>query len=495
MTDGADASEGFFVEVRLRAECELRFRLPANAATSGPVHVALFGGGTAEWCAAPLASGVRYLVPVLHARVAVFSWTGCVLRVHCRDAATFASMEPYVATGVAWHSCVAELHAHLRDMRQRAMQAATATDGLAAGGVLTAAAAAAAAVGPTIVIGGGAASGRHALATSLANMCTRSGGGCCTLVDLDPLHQTVGPAPLTIGAAAWEHTRVIDDSSTPHFVTFCLAAGVPFGGPDGATLGSAYSGAALRLVKTVRQRVEANVTNRVGWSGAVIVLPRIEDEAAYAALAFRVCETARATRIVLLGANTRGVMAQLHSQFMGSAGAGAVFAAQSGAHSYTRQMRGVATTVDVMCAAGCPSSLVVSDGLRAWLHEAQVRQMLVGTPTALLQQVRRAVPLAMVEIATLCAPGDGTADVAARVTPEAFKADGELRIVAVYASLHDCTSFTPPLGLAVVESVDMARREVVLRVGRTTLPEKLDPASNGGTSIALVSIPGCVVRL
>jgi hypothetical protein len=539
----------FGVDIKLKHEQELRFRLVSKdpvevmllsaAVTTDNTnnkHATTTSSGHAEWCGSPLGSGVRYRVSPMHVRVAIFTWTGCTIRVFCKDAETFSKMEPYVAASnscIGWHNSVMELHAQLHEARQKAAKNSNSNSNNNNN----------TSIGPCIVIAGAPASGRHQLATSLANLCVRSGGGACTVCDLDPIHQSCGSGvPLTIGASVWETSRIIDDSTTAHAVNFSLATGKPFcvdavlqqqqnsnnaasasvGGHSNAlTLNYAYVGAVTKLLRLVRQRVESQSNTRAGWSGSIIVLPRIESAGccgAYASLLYRVCEVARADKLVLVGTGggTRSVLQKLQQEYI--AGHGNVVTSLNNQLLLTRQLRGATLSCEVFCMGSNPSSLVPSEMARTRMQDASiVLNVLSGiSPNVPLDQVPRKLPISAIDIAILRTDQNpqNTSEVVYRVSAEQFKVEAESRLVAFYSSLHDCTNFVQPLGYGVIVEVDLGTqqqqqmmmmgqnkssttntqtpKEVIVRTGRLTLPANL---SELGSTLALVAIPGVVVQL
>lgn len=551
--DSAIVTE-FSVDVRLKSEQELRFRLPPNynpishpielmvtssSTSSSSLSSSTTATATAEWNGAPLGTGVRYRVSPAHVRISIFSWSGCTLKIFVSDPETFAKMEPYItSTGGVWYNSVMEIHSYLHEMRQHAMDFNTSSSEAGAANIINSNPV----LGPCLVIGGGPSSGRHQLATSLANLCVRSGGGACTVVDLDSLHQSCGTSaltgssvgvPLTIGATVWETTRILDDSSTAHSVTFSLACGRPFVPAlaqhqqqqqssanmevaSSSSLSFAYIGAVTKLLRVVRQRQEAQRNTRAGWSGTIIILPRIENASCvngYANLIYRVCEIARADRALLLGQHggTRSVLSRLHQEY--ASNHGTITIKNDGAtYNFSRQLRGATLSVDVQCMSSSPSALVASDMARVRLQEMGVRYLLNGSATVPILQVIRHLPLSQIDIAILRST-DSTSttsnEVVARVSPEQFKIEGESRLVAFYSSLHDCTNFVQPLGYGVIDTVELGTttesrqtntmgmiqqtktKEVSVRTGRMSLPANL--AEHQGT-IALVVIPGFVLR-
>lgn len=565
-------TEEFFIDIRLKGEQELRFRC-FDQRDGNLIEVMLHSGGDAECCGAPLGRDVRYRIPPHLIRVAIFSWCGCTLRVFCGGETALQRMEPYVAVGVAWQSAAVELHAALQEARSRAhvqfeqhalamqhQQQQQQQKGVAAPSAFGVGA------GPCVIIAGGSGTGRHALGVTLANLCARtpvraaaaavgaaaialaqqqdamatnnsnsslaaaegggaatiqsladtvSAGGCCTLVDCDPLHQTCSTVPLTVGASVWEHTRILDESSSPHFVSFSLASGMP-SNADGSSVSLAYCGAATKLLKIVRQRAEANSANRAGWSGSVVIMPSLaafgNNATAYAAMLYRACEAARADKLILLGGSTKNVIAKLHAEY--SANHGGSFARDGGATlCYRRQLRGATSVLEVSCMSACPSAVICSDMVRARLQEHCIRQMLNGSELLPLQQVRKTFHLSTVDIAILkAAPAAATSttnvvagfasevstttEVASRVAPEQLRLEGEGRVVAFYSSLHDCTNFGQALGFGVLEKCDLEKRELVVRAPKLSLPD-VSAASQqqSSSSAAFVVLPGVVTQL
>ena len=323
------------VEVYLHPETELRFTTPpwpvgaqdtitqdhvvsVQLATSSPTVTGLGSyGSTASaevfGCPLPMAtSGSAGGVPPPlffrpgGASYSIFSWTGALLRVTAPSVQWLQTV-PFKAEGTHAKT-IAELHCVLHAERVAAQQAVQSAPPQHRSSTSVG-------VGPRAIICGAPSAGKHTAIVTLANYAARLGWSP-TVADADPEHQSL-TLPGAVAAASWDYPRTSFEEAM-HLPTVSFACGSCLAQKTGAAalagtvddssaipgstpINAAFAHALTLLCQTIRQRLLRNVSNAVGWSGALVGLPPVADVAVAADMVARAVAALDATHVYVIG--------------------------------------------------------------------------------------------------------------------------------------------------------------------------------------------------